>query len=217
MELLSLRGDRPDASIYEKVIMGATGGPWVHTELRFADGRCFSSELGVGVRFVEYIDTSDPRRWDVLRLPWDETPDILAWCRSQVGKGYDLLGATASAFGLTLNNAGEWFCSELVPAAISRHPAAPKVIPPLMHPTALHRWFEEYLRAGDFDAANQAVAATSHAVTNTPASLRHLASICSAMAEGIEGGGRPGPQSQLLLASHAAEIVCQLQKERALA
>ena len=139
MELLFKRGDVPTATFWDKLILAATGGPYVHTELRFGDGRCFSSQAPHGVRILDSIDTSDPKLWDVMRLPWKETPELVTWAESQVGLPYDYVGALSAAAGTSVCLAAHWFCSEISIEGMSR--VEPEIyIPPLLTPEALYNW-----------------------------------------------------------------------------
>jgi hypothetical protein len=120
MELILKRGDRPDADVWERAIMHFTNDVYVHTELRFNDGRCFSSQAPDGVRWLPSLDASDPAKWRVIDvsapLPQGlglvETSELLEWCESIVGKEYDWVGAVDSGVGVPLENPAAWFCSE---------------------------------------------------------------------------------------------------------
>src|SRR6476660_9668360 len=43
--------------------------------------------------------------------------DFYQFCRSQLGKPYDVLAITAFAFGREWRDNSDWFCSELIAAA----------------------------------------------------------------------------------------------------
>jgi hypothetical protein len=113
VDLLFKRADRRD--LIERAIDDATGRRgFAHVEVRFSDGRCFSSQYPEGVRFLPGIDTSDPAAWTIVEVHWVETPEVLAWCQSQVGMGYDYVGAIFSALHVDYRSANSWFCSEIV-------------------------------------------------------------------------------------------------------
>ena len=108
----------------DKVISWWTWGPYSHTEIRFPDGQCFSSSVrdGQQVRFKK-IEV-DPEHWTILQLPLEETPEIRAYCDSQLGKKYDWLGifgfALFKEYDAGINNPKKWYCSEIC-AEILRH------------------------------------------------------------------------------------------------
>ena len=102
----------------ERLIADVTHGPRIHVEVRFADGRCFSSRAPEGVSFLPSIDTSDAHRWEVIDLPWAESDNALLWCSHQIGMGYDWMGAMNSGLGLAWDNSELWFCSEIVAEVI---------------------------------------------------------------------------------------------------
>jgi hypothetical protein len=119
MQLLLKIADRSE--VWDRLITDATQpGDKCHAEVRFADGRCFSSMQPHGVRFVESIDTSNIKQWEVLDLPWVETLPVVDWCESQVGCKYNFQGAFLSALGRAHPRAGYWFCSEIVAEVLKR-------------------------------------------------------------------------------------------------
>ena len=129
------RGDRLD-----QLIASVTHGPFCHVETRFSDGRLFSAQYGEGVRWwpASFGQTLAAPDWVILRTPWRETPEILAWCDAIAGKPYDYLGAIASGLNFDVHLAGHWFCSGVAVEILSRS-GAPG-LPDLPHPNALYRW-----------------------------------------------------------------------------
>lgn len=116
--------------------------PHVHSEIRFADGRTFSAQAGEGVRWKPSIETDHPW-WDVIELPWRESPEVVRWCQSQVGLPYNWVGAINSGFGLDYTRANEWFCSQISIEVMSRCGATG--IPALLSPEALYRWVQGHV------------------------------------------------------------------------
>jgi hypothetical protein len=149
MNILFKRGDHKHADMWDRIIMAATGGPWVHTELEFSDGRCFSSQAPAGVHLLDSIDTTDKSVWEVVTLPWSETAALVAWAESIIGLPYDYVGAISSGIGLAVQLAGRWFCSESSIEGMSR--AGAFGIPPLLCPMALHCYLTSMLRGDEVE------------------------------------------------------------------
>jgi hypothetical protein len=108
----------------------------------------FSSGAPKGVRFTSAEDTfnellNHAAYWDIIHLPWIETPEIIAWCESEVGAGYDYIGAFSSGFGLARQHPSKWFCSEIIAEVVSQ--ASGVDIPKLLCPTDLGIWVNEIL------------------------------------------------------------------------
>jgi hypothetical protein len=143
MQVLFARADWEGAGPIARLISDMTFGPYYHTEVRFSDGRCFSSQYPDGVRFKQSIDTDDELEWDVLDVPWRETPEVLAWCDLQVGMPYDMRGAINSGIGIDLENPDAWFCSEIVAEVLSR--CCTVFIPRLVSPNDLYRVLKQFL------------------------------------------------------------------------
>ena len=152
MNILFKRGDHRQADVWDRIIMAATGGPWVHTELEFSDGRCFSSQAPHGVHLLDSIDTSDKSTWEVMTLPWSETATLVAWAESIVGLPYDYVGAISSGIGLAVQLANRWFCSESSIEGMSR--AGALGIPTLLCPMALHCYLGSMLRGDEPEELN---------------------------------------------------------------
>jgi len=143
MQVLFARADWEGAGPIARLVADMTFGPYYHVEVRFADGRCFSSQYPGGVRFKQSIDTSDPLEWDVVDVPWQETQDVLAWCDFQVGMPYDMRGAINSGIGIALENPDAWFCSEIAAEVLSR--CCTLRIPRLISPNNLYRVLKQFL------------------------------------------------------------------------
>jgi len=133
-----------------------TGGPYCHAEIRFRDGRSFSAQAPEGVRFVDSDAVSMMLRrqrafWSIVDLPksWQETPELLRWCESELGCAYDYLGAINSGIGLAWHHAQKWFCSEICGEVLSR--ASGLSIPGLLSPNDLHLWIEGVLRGETYE------------------------------------------------------------------
>jgi hypothetical protein len=151
VELLFKHVDRRD--LIERAIDDATGRRgWAHVEVRFADGRCFSSQYPAGVRFLPGIDTSDPAVWAVVPVPWIETPEVLAWCESQVGMGYDYAAAVFSALHIDYRSADRWFCSEIVIEVGSRCRNGLLGCPEMLNPADLYDFIVGKTAARPYDA-----------------------------------------------------------------
>lgn len=130
-------------------IIARVCGPYCHSEIQFErDGCMFSSGAPKGVRFTSAEDafndlTENAAYWDIIGLPWTEPEELIAWCESEVGAGYDYVGAFSSGFGLARQHPSKWFCSEICAEVISR--ASGIQIPSLLCPTNLGIWINEVL------------------------------------------------------------------------
>jgi hypothetical protein len=155
MDLLFKRGDHPSADVWDRIIMEATGGVYVHTEIRFEDGRCFSSQAPGGVHIYDEIDVSDKTLWETISLPWSESPTVVHWCESIVGQFYNYVGAIASGIGLAVRIADRWFCSESSIEVMSRCGAVG--VPQLLCPNALHDYVRGMLRGDSEEELADAV------------------------------------------------------------
>lgn len=126
----------------DQLIRWATRSPYSHCELLLtpltAHGvatAISSSPRDGGVRTVKIWFR--PERWDVIDLPFPSA-DVEHRAKSQLGLGYDLIGAVASQLPrLRPHSRQRWFCSELL--AWSLGMAAPETLSP----------GELYLRLGD--------------------------------------------------------------------
>ena len=116
----------------------------VHVELRFEDGRCFSSQAPNGVRWTQSINTAtDIPHWEVIKLPWTETEDAIEWCSAVVGLGYDWIGAANSGAHIPIRQADRHFCSEVCIAALSH--CGVFGIPETLSPADLYRFIKRLL------------------------------------------------------------------------
>jgi hypothetical protein len=116
----------------------------VHAEIRFSDGRCFSSRAPVGPGWVKSIDTTtNSPKWDVVPLPWNETEHAIKFCDSIVGCDYDYLGAGNSGFHISIRDANKWFCSQTCIEILSR--CGVFGIPPMLNPAGLQKYIQQML------------------------------------------------------------------------
>ena len=102
-------------NLLDLMIATWTKGPYSHCELVLDDGTFFSSRFGSGVGFKKI--KHDPKDWMFIDIG-PETPEVLEFCKLQVGKGYDLFGALGFVFRKFRTNKHLWFCSEIVTAAL---------------------------------------------------------------------------------------------------
>lgn len=68
---------------------------------------------GVRVRKLSAL-LDDSSAFEVLEIPAADPAAVIAAARSQVGKGYDWLGALGIAFRRRWQDAADFFCSELI-------------------------------------------------------------------------------------------------------
>lgn len=118
MELIfyKAQGDWLDWAIRWK-----TWGPYSHCELRLEQHLAFSSSWrDDGVRFRDMACSS--HKWDRLcvNLNEVEAEDMLLWCAKQSGR-YDFWGVLGLAFGRGIEDASQWYCSELCSEGLSRN------------------------------------------------------------------------------------------------
>ena len=100
----------------DKAISWWTWGPYSHSEIRFNNGQCISSSPREGqVRFKDI--NIIPEHWNIINLPFEETPELKAFCDSQIGKKYDWLGILGFAmfkeYDAGINHHNQWYCSEI--------------------------------------------------------------------------------------------------------
>jgi hypothetical protein len=155
LELL-FKLSRRNADPYERLIRFFTGDR-VHTELRVTDGprkgHCFSSRPHDGVAWLDSIDTSDAKTWQVYPLTWlgccaDQR--FFLWANCEVGKPYNWVGAIASALHepMTPTIDGSWFCSQSSIAGIKASEYSEEqtplitMIPNLLCPQSLYDFLE---------------------------------------------------------------------------
>jgi hypothetical protein len=102
------------------IVAATPPGCFCHMELRFADGRCFSSREPKGVGWKASI-ADDPRLWWTLDLPWPESPELIAFCDSLDKLPYWWMGAALSALGeAPQNHAKAFFCSHVCMEILAR-------------------------------------------------------------------------------------------------
>jgi hypothetical protein len=102
---------------YNRGVRWWTRSPYSHVELVFDDGMAASSSaMDGGVRF-KAIDF-DPALWDFVPLPAALAPAARAWFAAHAGAGYDYMGNVHFVLSAIGNDAGRWFCSEAVGAAL---------------------------------------------------------------------------------------------------
>jgi hypothetical protein len=112
---------------FDFAIMEATGSV-VHAALLLDDDRLLDIHHQTGVRLldsgdVEYPDLADEAKWLAVPLPWQQTPQLVAFCSHIVGMPYDVLGLIAAVTGNGYYASNAYFCSRGVHDAITR--AAP--------------------------------------------------------------------------------------------
>jgi len=90
-----------------------SGAKYSHVEIEI-DNVTFSADANLG-RVVSVISKSHPpHAWDTIDLPCKDAREAMAFCRAQVGKGYDYIGIfTAQILALRFDDPKRWFCSEL--------------------------------------------------------------------------------------------------------
>lgn len=76
--------------------LGKDGWNYSHTELEFSNGKVFSASFTRGVRFRSSIDTSDPRKWEVIELHGVDEKKAYEYALSIEGQDYDRKGAVLS-------------------------------------------------------------------------------------------------------------------------
>jgi len=57
-------------------------------------------------------------KYEVIDIQCPDDDKGIAWARSQVGKGYDLMGALGLGFNRRWEDDDKWFCSEFLEKAI---------------------------------------------------------------------------------------------------
>lgn len=124
---------------YERFIALITGGPFCHVEALSGDMGYSSDARDGGVRW-KTLDRS--RVWNVIEIPGEWTPDLLAFCAREAGCPYDYLGAITSALYLKYQSLTGWFCSEMVATvANAANESNPNwnQLPTVVNPNALYR------------------------------------------------------------------------------
>ena len=97
-----------------------TRSQYSHAALWFPErNQIFEAWQGAGVRFKEWEnDWRNVDAYDFERpLTSHELADIIAFCRSQDGSGYDYWGIVGFITRRPRKSNKKWFCSELVYAA----------------------------------------------------------------------------------------------------
>jgi hypothetical protein len=108
--------------IFAKLIRLKTGSPYHHVEIGFDEidtkthvTKCFSAQLGEGVRWKDIDFFADPEHWTIVyveRLTKDELNKATAYCDGLAGRKYDLLGILGIGFGIGEHEDSDRFCSE---------------------------------------------------------------------------------------------------------
>lgn len=91
---------------------------WMHTEIWFPSYNHvgFASWREGGVQFKNPVGrVNDPSMWEFYKIPVHDEDSVYMFALSQLGKGYDQMGAIRSIFGaIGSKTPSSWYCSELV-------------------------------------------------------------------------------------------------------
>jgi hypothetical protein len=103
-------------------------GGFSHAEIVFSDGVSFSStqrdDLGIGkaggTRYKTIDYDANPDRWLLIEIPCtpEEEAVVRSFCDSELGCGYDYAGCVRFVLPFWKAHDTEWFCSEVVVAAL---------------------------------------------------------------------------------------------------
>lgn len=104
-------------SLISKIIRWRTNSEFSHVELVLdrATGKCFSAQIGEGVRYRTVNWLEDLRYWDVVELAGVDEDAIRAEVEriAATGAKYDLRGIVRFFAGSRQDDESRWFCSEL--------------------------------------------------------------------------------------------------------
>lgn len=114
-------------SLTSRAIQWFTRAGWdgpSHVAIRDSQtGQVYEAWEGAGVRVLDHLGQGHSPGTVVHLYNWllddDDVASVTAFCRSQIGKKYDLRGALGFITRKRRDNADRWFCSELVTAAAS--------------------------------------------------------------------------------------------------